>query len=286
MTVTRIVNILVICQYIDNHGPIDWAAMSDNMPRNWDSAKPAPAVLRAGAILRALADAGGRPLSAAELAGLGEIPRSSAMNICVALVHIGLLRSVDSGFTLGPGVMELSQSFLDTLDPVREFGTRTRMMNPIDETLQLGTLEGREVVYLAIHGGRTPLRITSRVGSRISATCTALGKAMLANYPDDYVADMFKARQPFASYTDKSITDLNTLLDDLRRTRTRGYAIDDEETTQGITCLAVAVPGTPGGQAFAVSTSLLTYQAEAGRIETLVALIRDLVGGIGSGAPI
>ncbi|MGH8877836.1 MAG: IclR family transcriptional regulator, partial [Stackebrandtia sp.] len=259
-------------------------AMSEPSPRNWESAKAAPAVLRAGAVLRALADSSGRALTSAELAAAGDMPRSSAMNICVALTQIGLVRAVGSGFTLGHGLMDLSQAYLDTLDPVREFGTQTSAMTPIDETLQLGTLEGSDVVYLAIHGGRTPVRITSRVGSRISATCTALGKAMLATRTDTRIRELLEPQQPFVSYTDNSITDIDTLLDDLDATRRRGYAIDAEETTWGVTCLAVAVPGLPNGaQSFAVSTSLLTSRAGTGRIDTLVGLIRDLVGKIGTG---
>ncbi|MEV0645831.1 IclR family transcriptional regulator [Phytomonospora sp. NPDC050363] len=249
----------------------------------WDSATPAPAVLRAGAILRALADAGGQPLTPAVLAkAAGGIPRSSTVNVCTALAAIGLIRAGGNGFVLGPGLVALSQAYLDTLDPVREFGTWTRRMTPIDETLQLGTLEGTDVVYLAIHGGRQPLRITSRVGSRISATCTALGKAMLAGFPDDRVREMLAGLEPFPAYTGRSITGIDALIEALHETRERGYAVDDQETTDGITCLAVAVPGLPAEtQPFAVSTSLLTGHATRERIETLVGLIRGLVGGMG-----
>ncbi|GIG70568.1 IclR family transcriptional regulator [Phytomonospora endophytica] len=249
----------------------------------WDSAAPAPAVLRAGAILQALAEAGGRPLSVADLAkAAGGIPRSSTVNVCAALVSTGLVRAATGGFVLGPGLVGLSQAYLDALDPVREFATRTRRMTPIDETLQLGTLEDGDVVYLAIHGGRQPLRITSRVGSRISATCTALGKAMLAGHTDERIRELLTERQPFPAYTARSITGIDALIEAVGETRERGYAVDDQETTDGITCLAVAVPGLPEAtQPFAVSTSLLTGHATRERVETLVGLIRDLVSGMG-----
>lgn len=251
---------------------------------NWGSATPTPAVLRAGAILSTVSEAGGSPVTPAALATALRIPRSSAVNICSALVQIGLLRPHAKGFTLGPGLAELSQSYLDSLDPVGEFITRTQAMPAIDETLQLGTLEGTDVVYLAIHGGRTPLRITSRVGSRISATCTALGKAMLATFEDHQIEQLLKAREPFPAFTEHSITDTSSLLAAIRQTRLRGYATDDQETTMGITCLAVAVPGLPQGtQPYAVSTSLLTGQADERRIDALVTLIRELVGTIAGG---
>lgn len=252
--------------------------MSTSDRNGWDSASPAPAVLRAGAILEALAEAPG-PLTPAELAkAAGGIPRSSTVNVCTALVTVGLIRASGNGFVLGPGVVRLSQAYLDTLDPVREFATWTRRMAPIDETLQLGTLEGTDVVYLAVHGGRQPLRITSRVGSRISATCTALGKAMLAGYTDDRVREMLDGAEPFPAYTARSITAIEPLIEALHETRERGYAVDEQETTDGITCLAVAMSDGGDGQPFAVSTSLLTGHATRERVGTLVELIREGVG--------
>ncbi|MGW3867435.1 helix-turn-helix domain-containing protein, partial [Streptomyces sp. NPDC005047] len=82
----------------------------------WTSAAPAPAVLRAGAILDALADARGRALSPAQLAAAaGGIPRASVVNICAALHERQLVRAVEGGFALGPGLLGLAQSYLDAL---------------------------------------------------------------------------------------------------------------------------------------------------------------------------
>ena len=247
---------------------------------HWDSASPAPAVLRAAAMLRAMAGAGGRSLGPAELAeAAGGIPRSSAVNVCAALAAAGLARGVDGGFTLGPGLVGLSQAYLDGLDPVRDFGAWTRSMTPIDETLQLGTLDGSDVVYLAVHAGRLPLSVTSRVGARIAATCTALGKAMLAGLPDERVRRLLDGAgtAAFPAYTPRSVTGVEELLAELAVTRQRGYAVDAEEAVEGITCVAVAVPGLPdGAQPFAVSTSMPTGRATEERVERLAGLLRGM----------
>lgn len=245
----------------------------------WASAAPAPAVLRAGAILDALADARGRALSPAQLAAAaGGIPRASVVNICAALHEREMVRAVDGGFALGPGLLRLSQSYLDALDPVRAFREQVSRLGDREETLQLATMEGADVVYLAVHEGTVLMRLTSRAGARLPVTCTALGKAMLAGLDDDGVRELLAQREPFEVRTPWSITTLDALLAEVRGARSAGHAVDDQETAEGIVCVAAAVPGLPSdGQPFAVSSSLLKTQATPDRVAAVAALIKGVV---------
>lgn len=245
----------------------------------WASAAPAPAVLRAGAILDALADARGRALSPAQLAAAaGGIPRASAVNVCAALHERGLVRPVDGGFALGPGLLRLARSYLDALDPVHTFREQVSRLGDREETLQLATLDGTDVVYLAVHEGTVLIRLTSRVGARLPVTCTALGKAMLAGLDDTGVRELLADREPFEARTPWSITTLDALLADVRDARSAGHAVDDQETAEGIVCVAAAVPGpSADGRPFAVSSSLLKSQATPERVAALAALVKGVV---------
>ncbi|WP_432042997.1 IclR family transcriptional regulator [Streptomyces cadmiisoli] len=253
--------------------------MADRAGPVWASATPAPAVLRAGAVLDALARARGRAVTPAQLAAAaGGIPRASVVNICAALQECELVRAVDGGFVLGPGLLRLSQAYLDALDPVRAFREEVGRLGDREETLQLATLEGADVVYLAVHEGSVLIRPTSKAGARLPATCTALGKAMLAGIPEDEVRALLAGREPFEARTSWSLTTLDAVLTELCRARTVGYAIDDQETAEGIVCVAVAVPGpATGGRPFAVSSSLLKSQATPDRMAAVAALIRAVV---------
>ncbi|MGW8745084.1 IclR family transcriptional regulator [Streptomyces sp. NPDC055794] len=250
----------------------------------WASAAPAPAVLRAGAILDALADARGRALTPAQLAtAAGGIPRASVVNICAALHERELVRAVDGGFALGPGLLRLAQSYLDAFDPVRSFREQVSRLGDREETLQLATLDGTDVVYLAVHEGTVLMRLTSRAGARLPVTCTALGKAMLAGLDDTGVRELLADREPFEARTPWSVTRLDALLADVRDVRSAGYAVDDQEAAEGIVCVAAAVPGPPpGGRPFAVSSSLLKSQATPERVAALAALIKDVVRRMGA----
>src|SRR5205823_4285611 len=110
--------------------------------------------------------------------------------------------------------------------------------------------------------------------------CTALGKALLAaTLPDLAAVEAFVAEHgPFARRTDRTLVAATALHADLEATRARGYALDVEESEQGINCLAFALylddPAQPTG---AVSIAALAHRTP---LVTLVAAAdeaRDLV---------
>jgi len=97
--------------------------------------------------------------------------------------------------------------------------------------------------------------------------CTGLGKAILAYLPEEDLS-LILSRLPLVARTNKSITDKNKLLQDLERTRKRGYAINNEEYIKGL--FTVATPffnletGRPIG---AVSFDFLVSQASLREVE-------------------
>jgi DNA-binding IclR family transcriptional regulator len=241
-------------------------------------------VLRAGAILRILSQAHGEPVTAAALAATAGMPRSSAVNICVALCEIGMAVESGRGFQLGPGLVELSQAYLSSVDPVRQFSECCRKhVPPLEETVQIAMLDGLEVVYLGRHDGRHPIQIASQVGRRLPATCTALGKAMLASLDDDALGRRLAGAEPLPAMTRRSKTAVTELRRDLDTIRKRGHAIDDEETTEGIYCVATLVPGLPAELGrFAISASILKSRANRTRVSELADTLQRLATAIAS----
>jgi DNA-binding IclR family transcriptional regulator len=104
-------------------------------------------------------------------------------------------------------------------------------------TVQLGVLDRGEVVYLeriTLGGYRLP----TRLGGRMPAYCTGLGKAMLAFDPDatrDVLASRLERRTPH------TLTDPDALSADLARIRDRGVAFDVAEAFDGIECVAAPI---------------------------------------------
>lgn len=233
-----------------------------------------PAVTRAGLILDALAESAGEPMGPSELARLLGLPKSSIANICGALADAGLVRRVSTGFALGRRLAELGGAYLATVDQVQEFYEASRNLPAgSEETVQFAVLDGLEVTYLARHDGRQPVQLTSGIGRRLPAFSTATGKAALASLPEEELARRLAGLSALPRATRKAHASVDELVADLTEIRQRGYAIDDEQTMEGVVCYGVMVPSRqPGGEGpCAASITLLKVRATAERVPALIA---------------
>ena len=236
-----------------------------------DADSLAPAVTRAAAILDVLAENGNVAAGPSELARRLGLPKSSIANICTALADAGLVRRVGTGFTLGRKLAELGGAYLTSVDLVQEFyEVCTELPAGSEETVQLAVLDGIEMTYLARHDGKQPVRLTSQIGRRLPASVTATGKAALASIDEAEVRRRYEG-QVLPALTDRSLATLGALLDELAVIRERGYAMDDEETVEGVVCFGVSIPGRrPGEGPYAASITLLKARATGERVPALV----------------
>jgi DNA-binding IclR family transcriptional regulator len=242
------------------------------------AASLAPAVTRAAAIIDALAESPADPTPLSDLARRLGLPKSSVANICGALVEARLIRRAGAGFMLGRRLAELGGAYLATVDQVQEFYELSDQL-PVasEETTQMALLDDLEVTYVARHDGRQPIRLASEIGRRLPASCTALGKAALASLDPADLAERLRGVETLPTLTPSSHRRVADLLDDLDEVRRRGYAIDNEETAEGIVCLGVAIPKRrPGDGLYALSVTLLKARADPGRREALVADLQRL----------
>jgi IclR family transcriptional regulator, blcABC operon repressor len=243
-----------------------------------DSESLAPAVTRAAAILDLLAADGAATFGPSELARRLGLPKSSIANICAALADVGLVRRVGTGFALGRKLAELGGAYLSAVDLVQEFYEACRELRTgSEETVQLAVLDGLEMTYLARHDGRQPVRLTSQIGRRLPATSTATGKSALAALSDPELERRLAGISVLPAFTLNSHRTVRDVMDDLMEVRTRGYAIDDEETIEGVVCYGIAIPGRqPGEGPHAASITLLKARATSERVPALVADLRQL----------
>ena len=232
----------------------------------------APAVTRAGAILDMLAENAGQAAGPSELARRLGLPKSSIANICNALADIGLVRRIGTGFALGRKLAELGGAYLASIDQVQEFQEACQLLPAgSEETVQLAILDGLDMIYLARHDGRQPVRLTSQIGRRLPATVTATGKASLASLDPAELDRRLSDVGELPVLTANSHRTVDALRADLERVRARGYAMDDEETVEGVVCFGVLVPGRqPGDGPYAASITLLKARATDERVPLLI----------------
>ena len=233
-------------------------------------------------VLERLAAAPERPTLGQLARDLG-IPKSSLRAILQTLEGRGWVETDATGSRFGLGVRALlvGAAYVDSDDVVAVAAdTLDRLAATFGETVHLARLDGTDIVYLAKRESRHSLRLFSAIGRRLPAFATALGKALLAERGGEELRAALP--HPLPKLTPNTLADPERLDRELALTRARGYAVDNEENTVGIRCLAVALPrATPPVDAISLSVPVvrLTPERERQMVEALLAAKAALAGG-------
>lgn len=94
----------------------------------------------------------------------------------------------------------------------------------------------------------------SRVGNTLPLHASATGKCLLA-FGGEQGVEQYVRNCELTRYTDMTITTPAALRKELREIRTRGYAVDNEESIIGLTCVAVPLLDARGHLVAAISLS-------------------------------
>lgn len=224
----------------------------------------------------------GRKQSLGEIAVALGIPKSSLHGLLRTLTSRGWLSTDERGVLFGVGVRALlvGTSYTATDEMVRlSSDVLDRLVDELDETVHLGYLDGDQIVYLAKRDASHPLRLVSAIGVRLPATATALGKALLAQRPACELTAILPER--LITMTASSIGTRDALLANLSEAGRLGYAVDNEESTPGVRCFAVAIGSrNPSDYAISCSVPLLRLDAESEqRIIAALVHARSLMAG-------
>jgi IclR family transcriptional regulator, blcABC operon repressor len=246
-----------------------------------------PAVLKAVQIMDALAKAGAA-LSLANLTKQLGLPKSSLLSLCNSLCETGLTHRTEHGtYELGNRVLEFANAYLRTTDITKEFVNALDEMRELrelrEEGVVLAVLDGTDAVYVACRNGTQPLGVTYRIGMRLPAACTATGKAILSTIPENQLKHLYRGVTLHA-LTPHSHTRLKSLADDLAGIRLRGYALDNEETREGMYCIGAPVFNAGSQAIAAVAVSMLKAKGESMRgqmteaVQELAAILSRRMG--------
>ncbi len=182
------------------------------------------------------------PLTLSEIHRELAYPKSSLFVLLRTLVARGWVETDrrGTGYSIGVRALLVGTSYLDR-DPVIRAATRVleELRTEVNETVHLARLDGADVVYLASRESAHHLRLTSRVGRRVPAYATALGKALLSGRTDAEVDALLPAK--LEPLTPQTVTDRDALFAELALVRERGYATERGQNTPGLGCFAVAL---------------------------------------------
>lgn len=117
------------------------------------------------------------------------------------------------------------------------------------------------------------MRIFTTIGSRMPAYCTGVGKAMLAYMDAETLNSLIP--ESMEAITPHTITDKEAFLKHLKDIRSKGYAIDNEESSIGLRCIAAPIFDQNGDPKYAISISGPTVRMTEERIEDIIRAIKD-----------
>jgi len=127
------------------------------------------------------------------------------------------------------------------------------------ETASLALLSGTEVIYTDHIDSQHVIKVNVGVGIQYPAHTVGIGKVILANLKPEHVEELYRGRE-LEKLTPNTIDSFPKLMADLVKTKKRGYAIDNEECSTGLFCLAAAVLDSSGLPVAGISTGFPLFR--------------------------
>jgi IclR family pca regulon transcriptional regulator len=185
-------------------------------------------------------------LGIADIADELGMSRSTTHRYVITLVALGYLeQGASRKYRLGLRVTDLGMSALNST------GLREHSQPYLEElrqrtsyTVNMAVLDGPEILYVdrarSYRRGQSQIDLGLRLGSRLPAYCTSMGKLLLAYLPEeeqkDLIGDMKLTRR-----APNSITSKKALRTELEHVREEGFAVNDEELAQGLHSISAPV---------------------------------------------
>lgn len=242
-------------------------------PSGADSAGTIQSLERALDVLDLLAGHSGLTLS--EVAErMGQSP-STVHRILHTLASRDVVESdpATQSWQIGPAAFRLGSAFMRRSGIVdRARPILRRLMEHTGETANLGILNGDAVLFISQVETRETIRAFFPPGTRSPLHASGIGKALLAFGRDEILTRMLN-QAPLQRFTDNTLVTAEQLRADVIRIRARGFALDDEERSRGMRCIAAPVFDLTREAVAGISVSGPSHRIGPAHVKTLGAVV-------------
>lgn len=212
----------------------------------------------------------------ADLSARTRLVKSSVFRILFTLERLGYVQksaegrySITSRLSRLPGAVSAESDLAAQAAPFM-----ASLLHRFQETVNLGVLDGSEVLYLRVMESPQIFRLAAHAGMRSPVHSTALGKCLLSRLPQVQVANILK-NTTLTAATPRTIRQPAAFFRELERTRAQGYAVDDEEDSRGIRCLAAPIFDRAENVMAAISISAPAVRLQPGKDREVAGALRD-----------
>ena len=212
-------------------------------------------------------DAGHRDQRLSDIARRCDLPLPTVHRMVNELTELGALTRLATGeYAIGQRMAELGQLALahrDLQDIARPFLEDLRAAT--DALVHLGVRDETRVLYVLRLQGSTPLKLMSRVGSRLPLHATGVGKVLLAYAPESIQDEVFSRRERLTSNT---VVHPGRLRAELTRIRDHGYSQTVEEMSAGNSSVAVPIYDPRGEVTASIGVLVANLRPDKARLVT------------------
>lgn len=170
-----------------------------------------------------------------DISKLMEIPKTTAFSLIATLENMDMLTFdyITGKYSLGINILELSNSMKSNLN-IREEATKElrKLSEKYQKNTHITMLSGRNIIYVESIVPTGIMTAATVIGAKAPANCTSSGKAFLAHLSKDELNEVIN--KPLEGLTPNSILEATALQEELDMIRSKGYAIDNEESILGV----------------------------------------------------
>lgn len=182
-------------------------------------------------------------LSVSEASEYLSVSRSTAHRSLAMLLQHGFVKqdSRTKLYEAGPALLQIGLAAVSQIDARAVAQPYLRQLVKLtQETAHLVVLSGSDVLFLDGVESTRAVRSGLRVGVSVPAHTTASGKAILATLPTGQLRSLYPSEQ-LATLTARTLRTYAELDAELDKARERGYAVNDEESEEGLRAVAASV---------------------------------------------
>jgi IclR family pca regulon transcriptional regulator len=205
-------------------------------------------------------------MSISDVSQVTGLDRATARRCLLTLHTLGYANYDGKYFSLTPRVLRLGTGCLATMSLPRIVQPMLDALSEeIGQSVSVSILDGWEIVYVARSAQQKVMSIGLMPGSRLPAYCTSMGRVILSSLPEDEARAILGMR-PLAPRTARTLTSIDDIMTELRRVKTQGYAIIDQEVETGLRSIAVPIFNARGETVAALNTGVAAVHADAAEL--------------------
>lgn len=228
-----------------------------------------PALVRANEVLKEISQHSGE-LRLIDLSHRLSVNKSSLYTLLSTMADLDWVRKEKGGtYTLGPVMAVFSTSFLRQFDVVQTFYREAPQAEVlIEEPLQIGTLDGGDVLYLGKMESAQRIQLITNPGMKFPAYASSLGKAQLMDYSLEQLKELYPSLK-LEQKTEFTISTVEALYENLQSFKEKGYIEEKQESSIGFYCVGAPIYNHENKVIAGVSFTMLEHSWERKRDQAI-----------------